>query len=220
MDSPVANGSCAAADQLVSTSSVPFGAGSALLFERVQRAFRALGFHESVIRRHYLLDESGPATVSARSFDADDVTVSAGLDALVHLFIGQEAIRANAVYRAIGSRLFADLHELGLIAASSDECGATIRAEGLGDIIVCADRVHGRAFNNEQVFDVVLLVDRERSLISDGSDQERRARSSTRTELLIQVCTELGIERILITGLIIRRKQGRAAVTLRHASVM
>ncbi len=144
--------SVGAADQL--GTSVHLGEGSELTFERARRRLREFGFNESLIRAHYILDESGPVTLPARRFSTAGVTVSPGLDALVHLFVGQEAIAVNAVHTAIGSDLFADLHELGLISVSSEECRAAVRAEPVDAVILCADRVQGRSFDNEHVLNV------------------------------------------------------------------
>lgn len=134
--------------------SVPVVSAPEPIFARVRRQFQQLRFNERLIRAYYTLDESGPVTVPVKVFSEANVTVSPGLDALVHVFIGQDTIAFDTAERTLGRTFLADLMQLGMITCSSGECRATVRAEVIGNVVLCTDPVQNRSFDTAHVLNV------------------------------------------------------------------
>jgi SAM-dependent methyltransferase len=122
------------------------------IFLILRNSFAEHGFNEDNIRDHYPF-EGGPnatamqygywreATFVLPRFSERKAATVSGLDVLVHLFMGEEAIPVECGERVLGPRFVSALQELRLIQV--EEGGAyraTVRIEPVNDLLVCADQ--------------------------------------------------------------------------------
>jgi methylase of polypeptide subunit release factors len=112
------------------------------VFQSIRDAFTALGFNESNIRSHYIFTGISESFTLPR-FAERKTTAISGLDALTHLFMGQDSIPVDCAIASFGSQLFSDLQEVKLLQIEDNGtlCRATVRIEPVDDLLVCADRI-------------------------------------------------------------------------------
>jgi len=111
------------------------------VFLSVRDSFLGFGFNENNIRDQYVFD-GGPGRLVLPKFSERNVTAISGLDILVHLFMGEEAIPVDSVVRHLGSRCFLELQELKLVQVDDKgaACWATVRVEPVNNLLISADR--------------------------------------------------------------------------------
>lgn len=124
------------------------------LVQFIRTSFRNLGFVETQILQRFGVSECKPLVAPLGDFNPRELKVSPGLDALVHLFIGEQTVPTRRTEQALGARLFHALADVGLLAAESDECFATARIEPVQGLLVCSDRFGSRRFSPDHVLNV------------------------------------------------------------------
>lgn len=112
------------------------------IFHSIRNSFAELGFNENNIRSQYIFTGLSESFALPRFSDRKTTAIS-GLDALLHLFMGQDAIPIECAVASFGSRLFSDLQEAKLIRIEENgvQCRSTVRIEPVGNLLVCADRI-------------------------------------------------------------------------------
>lgn len=111
-------------------------------FHNIRNSFAALGFNENNIRSRYIFAGLSECFVLPK-FSERKTTDISGLDALMHLFMGQDSIPVDSATTSLGSRLFSDLQKVKLVRIDENgvQCQSTVRIEPVDDLLVCADRI-------------------------------------------------------------------------------
>jgi len=124
-------------------------------FSNVRDGFLKHGYSEDSIKEQYLFEERSGSSFVARKFSDKIGATLSGLDVLVHLFIGQEAIPLGAVDRLLGAQFISDMRKLDLIRLEEDYdlCWASVRLAPVKGLLICSDRVMGGPFEKDHVFD-------------------------------------------------------------------
>ena len=110
------------------------------IFRSIRNAFMEFGFNEDNLRNRYIFTGPGESFALPK-FSERKTTAISGLDALVHLFMGQDSLPSDCAASALGPQFFSDLQKVKLVEIEQNgaACQATVRIEPVDDLLVCAD---------------------------------------------------------------------------------
>jgi SAM-dependent methyltransferase len=111
------------------------------IFLSLRNSFVEFGFNESNVRDRYVFEGAPGESFVFPKFTERRTTAITGLDALIHLFMGQESLPVECAARSLGFQCFSALQELELVRIEGDgtSCLATVRIEPVNDILICTD---------------------------------------------------------------------------------
>jgi SAM-dependent methyltransferase len=111
------------------------------VFHSVRDLFLGFGFNETNVRDQYWFSGQPGKSLTPHFLEIEPGTAS-GLDVLVHLFMGEQAVPVDDIIRILGSRHFLELQELKLVEVDEQgsACSATVRIEPVNELLICADR--------------------------------------------------------------------------------